>query len=320
MDEFRRDDPFPPTPEGFHLRVMKTLDGLKEEPMKRRHKIGTAALVAAIILVLAFGAALAAGYFSGEIDWTGRRVAEDEAPSPEPTETPAETADADAQYSEQDIFADQLEDEYWIIENEDGSGTALDCKKTFNSLETLNEFLKAGATDFRLVAKAPEGYAFRGAYCTFYFTKEIVEGATVTREDIGDGMTLVRVKPGDGYLPLVASYWVDFRNEAGERVSAYANLSEVNLKDSSFGVYEGDVYESLKIDGMIYALFFDKGEFRKVYMIEKTSRAKGYTHLFGMPSILDGSDDGVTFKYIRYEIGSTSLAKDELIELAESLK
>ena len=103
-------------------------------------------------------------------------------------------------------------------------------------------------------------------------------------------------------------------------MSAYAYLSEVNLKDYSFGVYEGDVYESLKIDGMIHALYFDKGEFRKVYMIEQTSRAKGYTTLFYMPSILDGSDDGVTFKYICYNIGSTSLAKDELIGLAESLK
>ena len=165
MNEYRMDDPFPPTPEGFHLRVMKTLDRLEEEPMKRRHKVGTVALVAAIILAFAFGAALAAGYFSGEIDWSGRRVSEDapDEPEPEPTETPTEAIDTEARETRKDkIFAAQPDGEYWIIENDDGTANARDCRKTFDSLETLNEFLKAGATDFRLVTEAPEGYAFVG--------------------------------------------------------------------------------------------------------------------------------------------------------------
>jgi hypothetical protein len=314
-------DPFPPTPEGFRLRMKGTLDGLREEPKKRRHKIGAAVLVAAVLLTLLIGTALAAGYFSGEIDWTGRRVAENAPDEPEITMAPTEAAEAEALDARRDeIFTAQPEGEYWIIENGDGTSNGRDCEKTFDSLGALNAFLQAGDTDFRLVTEAPEGFSFSEAYCTFYFTKEIVETATVTRADVGDGMTLVRIKPGDGYLPLVASYRVDFRNATGDRVCISANYTNCAPKDWSFGVYEDDVYESLRIDGMLHALYFDKGEYRKVYMIEKTAKAKGYQDFFYMDSILNGEDDGVTFKYISYNIRGSSLPRASLISLAESLK
>ena len=171
-----------------------------------------------------------------------------------------------------------------------------------------------------MVTEAPEDYTFAEAYCTFYFSKETVKSATVAREDVGDGMTLIRIKLGDGYQFLVSSYDVDFQNADGERISVSADFSEVGLEDYSFGVYEGDVYESLKINGMVYALYFDRGEYRKVSMIEKTTKEKGYADLFDIASILDGSDGGVTFKYIHYTIWSPSLAKDALIGLAESLE
>jgi len=322
VKEFRLGDPFPPTPEGFHLRVISALDGLKEEPMIRRHKIGRLVLVAALVLILLIGTALAAGYFSGEIDWTGRRVAEDSPDEPEITEAPAGAADAQARTARgEEIFAAQPEDEYWIIENGDGTATARDCEKTFDSLDALNEFLKSGATNFRLVTEAPEGYAFEEAYCTFYFTREIVEGAAVTEEDVGDGMTLTRIKPGDGYLSLVCSYSVTFRNAAkGDYLNVYADYASPDLKDSSFGVDEDDVYESVDIDGMEHALYFDRGEDRELVMVEKAGEVAGYTALFELSSILDGSEEAETFGSLTYEITCLSLGRDALIGFAESLK
>ena len=51
-------DPFPPTPEGFHDRVEQTLRGLEDVHMdKKRYKKLTALLVAALIALLAVGAA-----------------------------------------------------------------------------------------------------------------------------------------------------------------------------------------------------------------------------------------------------------------------
>ncbi len=82
-----------PTPEGFHHRVADTLNGLKEESMKKRHKIGTAVLVAAVILILLIGSA-AAGYFSVKLTgWA--KVSEDAPQEPRDFDAgPAGAADA----------------------------------------------------------------------------------------------------------------------------------------------------------------------------------------------------------------------------------
>lgn len=57
----RWQDPFPPTPKGFHDRVEQTLRGLEDMDMKqnRRYKKLTLALVAALIALLAIGAVAA---------------------------------------------------------------------------------------------------------------------------------------------------------------------------------------------------------------------------------------------------------------------
>ena len=46
-------DPFKPTPEGFHLRVEQTLSGLEEKEMKHSTKFTTAAVIVLAVILLA---------------------------------------------------------------------------------------------------------------------------------------------------------------------------------------------------------------------------------------------------------------------------
>ncbi len=319
MNELRLGDPFPPTPEGFHRRVMRTLDELKEEPMKRRHQIGTAVLVAAAILTLLIGTALAAGYFSGEIDWMGRKISEDPPQEPYATSTPAppdsEEAMSRNEYAST-LFDNQPECEYWEIRQIEGDGEGRACEKRFASLDELNKFLDESDTPFLLMAEAPKGYTFEAAYCRFYMTEDILKGATVETEPLKGGATLTKVRFGEGLDALVSDYSVDFRHADGSYLSVYASLSPVDIEDYSFGVNEDESYEALDLPGMEHALYIGSEDYRHIAMIARIPEMEGYSYpdqyWTGM-----GTD---TFGYIDYSVLTNSMTQDELIKLAESLK
>ncbi len=319
MKEFRLGDAFPPTPEGFHLRMKSTLDGLKEEPMKTRHKIGTVALVAAAALLLLIGTALAAGYFSGEIDWTGKKISEDTPQEPYATPTPAPSGAEDAQtraaYEDQ-ILDGQPEGEYWEISWEDHSGSARGCQKTFSSLAELNEFLGESGTPFLRMTEAPDGYTFEAASCEFYFTADILDRAAVETEALAEGAALTKVKPGAGIYVLVSDYSVDFRGADGSYLSLYADLSPTDIDEYSISVSADESYEVLDLPNMAHALFLGSEEYRHVAAIAQIPEMEGFFHP-------DQYWDGIapdTFAYIDYTLMTNRMTRDALISLAESLK
>ena len=62
-------DPFAPTPEGFHLRVEQTLNGLEEREMTKRKF--TTSLAVALALVMLMAAAGIAAVTGGYVGWDG---------------------------------------------------------------------------------------------------------------------------------------------------------------------------------------------------------------------------------------------------------
>lgn len=319
MSEFRMGDPFPPTPEGFHRCVMDTLNGLKEDSMKRRHKVGTAVLVAAVILTLLIGTALAAGYFSGEIDWMGRKVSEDTPQEPFATPTPAPSGAAEAMTRfeyEQTILEDQPESEYWNIRWPDGSGTGQASQKTFFTLAALNSFLRASNAPFLLLEEAPEGYTFEGAYCRFYFTADVLDSAAVETEELDRGAVLTKIRFGAGLDVLVSDYSVSFRAADGSYLSIDADLSSVEVDDYSFSVNEDENYEVLAVFGMEHALLIGSADHRHIAMIARIPEMEGYTY----PDQYWDDMGKDTFAYIDYSILTNDATRDELLKVAESLK
>jgi len=319
MDKFRMSDPFPPTPKGFHCRVTDTLNGLKEDPMKKRHKIGTSILVAAAVLTLLIGTALAAGYFSGEIDWTGRQVSENLPQGPYATPTPAPSGAAEAMARseyEQTIWDGQPETEFWSIRWPEGDGTGQPSQKTFSSLTALNSFLRESGTPFLLMEEAPDGYTFEAAYCRFYFTADVLDSATVETEELDMGATLTKIRFDAGLDALVSDYSVDFRATDGSYLSVYANLSSVEINDYTFGVNEDETYEALEVPGMEHALLIGSADHRNIAMIARIPEIEGYSY---PDQYWDGM--GVdTFSYIDYSILANNATRAELIRVAESLK
>jgi len=65
----RLNDPFAPTPEGFHLRVEQTLNGLEEREMTKRKFTASLAVVLALVILMA--AAAVAGVSGGYVGWDG---------------------------------------------------------------------------------------------------------------------------------------------------------------------------------------------------------------------------------------------------------
>ena len=125
-------DPFAPTPEGFHLRVEQTLNGLEEREMTKRKF--TASLAFAMALVMLMAAAGIAAVTGGYVGWDGVFHAYEES-----TEVEApDTAAYEAAKPYEDMLGAVSHGERWVVAKD---GRELNCVLCGHRISDEAEFL-----------------------------------------------------------------------------------------------------------------------------------------------------------------------------------
>ena len=228
----------------------------KGEPiMFRPNKFRTALVLAAIVTVLSFTVALAAG-LSGYVNMKGERVpGPDElypqiSPTPTPSLTNATTEEIDY-FALVDEIIRNTPEEYMVTAHyeEDGTYTGRG-RNVMLTVESYEELAELVGDDSRMLT-IPEGWEFRPGYVIL----SCPEGSTyelVSEETTPEGITvrMYRLPEGKG---IVSRYGYGLWDENHNMISVIMSL-EVQCSDKHFLVEEGDKVETLAIPGMDEAL------------------------------------------------------------------
>lgn len=225
----KRNDPFSPTPEGFHLRVEQTLNRLEEEKMTRRVVRPVAALIAAILILTATACA-GYTYIDKSVDWNGH-VSQEEVfieEAPASTQSPAENA-----------LEDIPEGEVWSVLRPDGGFGTSPRLYTVDDPEQL-----------RLMLYGTEMPMPNLENCTFEKAAIRMPAEDIPYEETvlaGEILQKRRMQPL--YAGGALEYRVDLRTKDGGKVRVHCEKMDPARKTTGFGLHDGDTHERIKVDG-----------------------------------------------------------------------
>lgn len=214
-------DPFSPTPEGFHLRVEQTLNGLEERTMNR--KIRLCAAVALAILLLAASAFAATQYLGGFIDWNGKFTPDEVqiAPTPQP-----DSENADELSSAEQEMANIPDGEVWTLLNPHPSRTVY----APYSVDDLSRFEKYLYGTVLRMPGLPEGMNLTEA--TLQTPAEPLPYEEIIYEDA----VLQKYKMQPLFSGNAISYDLTFRSDDGGYLSITCSKEELSYEDLEIGV------------------------------------------------------------------------------------
>lgn len=226
-----------------------------ETAMFRPNKFRTALVLAAIVTVLSFTVALAAG-LSGYVNMKGELVpGPDELypqilPTPVPSLTNTATEEIDYFALADEIILNAPE-EYMVTVRYEEDGTSNGRGRAAMLTVESYEELAALVGDDSWMLPIPEGWEFRPGYVIL----SCPEGSTyelVSEETTPEGITvrMYRLPEGKG---IVSRYGYGLWDEDHNIISVLMSL-EVKCSDRRFLVEEGDKVETLAIPGMDEAL------------------------------------------------------------------
>lgn len=226
----------------------------KGEPhMFRPHKFRTAMIAAAVVTLLTFTVALAAG-FTGYVNFKGEPV--DNIPMAEPTPMPS--AEPELPVVNDDTFTDILNREMntaWgylvdiTYEDADGNGKG-GSRNVLITADTPDEMaaLVNGALPLPAI---PEGYAFKHGHVSFACDGD--SSYELAHEEITPEGVCIRYYAIPEGEAVALEYSLVLENAEGERIHCWANLGFSN-SSHRFGVSEEDVVQTPAVPGMDDAL------------------------------------------------------------------
>jgi len=260
-------DPFAPTPEGFHLRVEQTLNGLEEREMTRRKFTASMAIALAVVMITATAFA-ASVYFGGTVDWKGNLTpyTEDDYLELSSLATPSPT-----QFSEiktlDEVLQNIPEGEYWEFRAENEShGRFGNNDLRINSAEDMQQILTSLNLPVPMLNNDfsfSSGYVFYDAnpFCEEpYSVEEIFNGTLykyrLSKESNTGGMGFYIDLLNDNESILVNAY----SHPLTEDYNDYATTVELNETAIALSV---PGYDAICIEGS------DDSGFHRVISLQK---------------------------------------------------
>ncbi len=248
-------DPFAPTPEGFHLRVEQTLNGLEEREMTRRKF--TASLAVALVLVMFMAAAAVAAVTGGYVGWDGIiHYYEDDDATVEPVDESAfaERRAADETYNK--YLQTIPRGECWIITKDGEEITGLNFPNMITDEEAFLALIEG--TDLP-VPSIPDGYQMIGATII-----TDCEETPYAERTLDDGAVLSKYKLKAPVAGEIDNYDYQFWMDYGNAHAIYARIvpaSEHLTDDVVMHVSDYHTAEAVKVEDFEYGLYVHDSEF-----------------------------------------------------------
>jgi len=258
----RIDDPFAPTPEGFHLRVEQTLNGLEEKEMTRRKfTVGLAVALAVLLMTTAAGYAVVSG---GYVGWDGifHLYTDEGASSAIPDENSSEPATPAA-------LDDIPEGEYWQISQ---NGNLLSSAIRHICFYDVHE-IRGLLSQSQMPAPAiPTGFSI-----TEFSIGTEPESAPYEESLLWNGTVLSKHRLTPVNPASADNYYFLLKDEDGLYITINAWLGEVSY-DDVFERFHMDVsgdgeYGAVEIEGFDNALYVDDNDgIRWLRLLKQTDR------------------------------------------------
>lgn len=243
------EDPFAPTPEGFHLRVEQTLNGLEEREMTRR-KFSAGMAIALVMVMLLAAAVGTAAVTGGYVGWDGIFHAYEENPQVEVPEASAYEKPYD------DLLSAVPRGEYWTVTKD---GTEVNGVLSGFFAYDEAEFLSMIEGTDLPVPSLPEGYRFFSA--SFLTEPEDEPYVEILLED---GAVVSKYELKEPIAGEIDNYDYQFCKNYGNAHAIYAQIvpaSEHLLDDCVMHVNENQTAEAVEIEGFEYGLYVYDSEF-----------------------------------------------------------
>ncbi len=238
----------------------------KGEPiMFRPNKFRTALVLAAIVTVLSFTVALAAG-LSGYVNIQGERVEMPPMVMVQPTaEPPHLTATEEPEpdyFTLTDTIKRNAPEEYLVetiyVEDESTYGSSRNIRILVDTYEELAQLVG----DDSLMLRMPESYEFLPATVTLSCPADSAL-ELVSEETTPEGITVRMYRIPEGKA-VVSSYGYNIRNKDGARLFIQMDLS-MSQATSLYHINEKDVAETISLPGMEDALLITRDDTMDLY-------------------------------------------------------
>lgn len=284
----------------------------KGEPnMFRPNKFRTVLVLAAIVSLLSFTVALAAG-LGGYVNYKGERV-EINLPKVAPTPMPAEPTKglSESEFSDLAFQITQSapsEHMVWVLDERSGNDCGKEAHAFADSLSELEELVG----ESMLLPTIPEGYAFVCA--DVYLTCDYDSAYEVTREEITpEGLQVLEYAIPEG-AAVAYRYSINLINLAGDRIFCWAQLNYAG-SEQYFSVNEEDVVQTPTVPGMDDALLITSLDAAELKM--RRALDKPITLWSAHPEEWEWeSYDGDTYTSANYQVDSaTTVPADVLLSI-----
>lgn len=248
-------DPFAPTPEGFHLRVEQTLSGLEEREMTKRKF--TAGLAVALALVMLMAAAGIAAVTGGYVGWDGIiHYYEDDDATVDPVDESAfeERRAADETYNK--YLQTIPRGECWIITKDGEEITGLNSPNMITDEETFLALIESTELP---VPSIPGGYEILVATII-----TDCEEAPYEERTLDDGAVLSKYKLKTPVAGEIDNYDYQFWKDHGNAHAIYAHIvpaSEHLTDDVVMHVSDYHTAETVDVEDFEYGLYVHNSEF-----------------------------------------------------------
>lgn len=248
----RLNDPFAPTPEGFHLRVEQTLNGLEEREMTRRKF--TASLAFAMVLVLIMTAAAVAGVSGGYVGWDGViHYYEDEDATVEPVDP--SVFEKKAAYD--NLFESIPRGEWWTVTKDGEEVAGMNRPDAIYDEETFLALIEGTELP---VPSLPGGYQLLAV--SILTEPEDTPYEEITLED---GAVLSKYKLKAPVAGKIDNYDYHFTHKDGGN----AHFIHAEIVPASEHLTDGEVMhvndhqtaEAVEVEGFEYGLYVHDSEF-----------------------------------------------------------
>ncbi len=282
-----------------------------DKNMFRPNKFHTVLVLAAIVSLLSFTVALAAG-LGGYVNYKGERVEIDlpkVAPTPMPSEPPEGLSESEfSDLAFQIARSAPSEHMVWIFNERSGQGRGRDAHVSADSLSELEELVG----DTMLLPTIPEGYAFEWADVSL--TCDYDSAYEVIREEVTpEGLKVLEHAIPEGKA-VAYQYSVNLKNAAGDRIFCGAQLNYAE-NEQFFSVNEEDVVQTPTVPGMDDALLITSLDAARLEM--RQALDKPITLWSTHPDEWEWeSYDGDTYTSANYQVDSaTTVPADVLLSI-----
>lgn len=231
-----------------------------EKNMFRPNKFRTVLVIAAIVTLLSFTVALAAG-LSGYVDYKGKPVEKPQMLSTTPV--PPENCLTEAQFDGivNKVLNSKSDEQFVSVYYELGStrwGATLPSTKRITSLEAVADLV---GQSMRLPA-VPESFSLRHAWVTLLCDAEH-DYELVSEEVMANGVVIRRyIIPEGGAVGM--SYSITLENESGDDIYCCASL--FSPMDRRFRVTEADTVQTPAVPDMDEALLIAGDDKTRLYL------------------------------------------------------